>query len=517
MSMGQSAWRKDTRQALSTYGPRAMPRYAALCPWRHALCAIGNQKPEASKMNEFDKKDYLPDFVSKMKKENLDDVVIETFRHYHHQALNGETGLIHDRDILPVELDEIQELGNLDIYQEQGERAYENAVRIVLNGGLGTSMGLTGPKSLLKVKDGHSFLSLIMNQAEASEVNLLFMNSFSTHDDTLAALEKINSALKPRSFLQNKYPKVLRENFAPACWPENPKLEWNPPGHGDVYTALYTSGMLQQLLAENIHYAFISNSDNLGARMDASLLGYFATKEITFMMEVAEKTPSDVKGGHLAKLRNSGRFILREAAQCPKEEIVAFQQIGPYRYFNTNSIWINLNSLNQLITNSKKILLPLILNAKTLDPRDKNSPPVYQFETAMGAAISLFDNAAAVRVPRSRFFPVKTCNDLLIMRSDCFVFTEKKNLRMNPERTTDQAQETIKIKLDPKFYGKIDEFDRRFADGVPSLVDCCALTVEGDVLFEKDVKIDGSVTIKNTQAHQAVIKAGTVIDEDLTL
>ena len=466
-------------------------------------------------MNDIVKKDYLTDFVSKMKKENLDDIVIETFRHYLNQAVNGETGLIYDSDIQPVELDEIQELGNLDIYQEQGESAYKNAVRIVLNGGLGTSMGLTGPKSLLKVKDGHSFLSLIMNQAENSHVNLLFMNSFSTHDDTLAALDKINSPLKPKSFRQNKYPKVLQENFAPASWPPNPKLEWNPPGHGDVYTALYTSGMLQQLLDENIYYAFISNSDNLGARMDASLLGYFAKKEIPFMMEVAEKTPSDVKGGHLAKLRNNDRFVLREAAQCPKEEIVAFQKIGPYRYFNTNSIWINLNALNQIFKKINKILLPLILNSKTLDPRDEDSPPVYQFETAMGAAISLFDKAAAVRVPRSRFFPVKTCNDLLAMRSDCFVFTEKKDLRMNPEKKINQKQETIKIKLDPKFYGKIDNFDQRFADGVPSLVDCYSLTIEGDVLFSKDVKIKGSVTIKNTQLSQAVVKEGMVIDQDL--
>jgi UTP--glucose-1-phosphate uridylyltransferase len=251
--------------------------------------------------------------------------------------------------------------------------------------------------------------------------------------------------------------------------------------------------------------------------MDASLLGYFAKKEIPFMMEVAEKTPSDVKGGHLAKLSNSGRFILREAAQCPADEIVAFQQIGPYRYFNTNSVWINLKSLDQMFKKMNKILLPLILNTKTLDPRDENSPPVYQFETAMGAAISLFDGAAAVRVPRSRFFPVKTCNDLLIMRSDCFVFTENKDLRMNPERKISQKQETIKIKLDPKFYGKIDDFDQRFADGVPSLVGCYALTIEGDVLFEKDVTVKGSVTIKNTGKTRQVIKAGTVIDRDLIL
>jgi UTP--glucose-1-phosphate uridylyltransferase len=159
----------------------------------------------------------------------------------------------------------------------------------------------------------------------------------------------------------------------------------------------------------------------------------------------------------------------------------------------------------------------LILNSKTLNPRDEKSPPVYQFETAMGAAISLFAKAAAVRVPRSRFFPVKTCNDLLAMRSDCFVFTEKEDLRMNPERKINQKQETIRIKLDPKFYGKIDDFDKRFANGVPSLVDCYSLSIEGDVSFEKNVRIKRSVTIKNPQPLQAVIREGTVIDQDLVL
>jgi UTP--glucose-1-phosphate uridylyltransferase len=467
-------------------------------------------------MNDMRKKNYLPDFVSKMENEALDEIVIETFRHYYRQAIDGETGLIYDRDIEPVDLDEILEFDNLDIYREEGQSAYKNAVRIVLNGGLGTSMGLMGPKSLIEVKEGQSFLNVIINQAENSNVNLLFMNSFSTHDDTLAALAKIKSPLDTRCFRQNKFPKVLRKNFAPAEWPMNPKLEWNPPGHGDVFTSLYSSGMLQQLLADNIQYAFISNSDNLGAQTDASILGYFAQKKLSFMMEVAEKTPSDVKGGHLAKLKKNNRFILREAAQCPENEIVAFQKIGPYRYFNTNSIWINLEHLTRIIEKDKKIMLPLIMNAKTLDPRDGNSPPVYQFETAMGAAISLFDNTAAVRVPRSRFFPVKTCNDLLAMRSDCFVFTGKKTLQMDPVRKIKNKQETIKIKLDPRFYGKIDDFDERFPAGVPSLVECYTLSIEGDVLFEKDVKIKGAVTIKNTGKTQQVIKEGTIIDKDLT-
>ncbi len=272
--------------------------------------------------------------------------------------------------------------------------------------------------------------------------------------------------------------------------------------------------MLQSLLDDGIQYAFISNSDNLGARLDESLLGYFAHHQFPFMMEVAEKTPADIKGGHLARHKN-GRLILREAAQCPADELDAFQDIQRYRYFNTNSVWINLKALKTLFDQQKMIHLPLILNPKTLDPRDKNSPPVYQIESAMGAAISLFEGATAVNVPRTRFYPVKTCNDLLAVRSDCFVYAEDESLRINPIRIKNNKPEATKVKLDPDYYGKIDDLDQRFAAGTPSLVECDALTIKGDVRFEKNVTIKGSVTIKNRQASQTVIKSGTVIDKDL--
>ena len=163
------------------------------------------------------------------------------------------------------------------------------------------------------------------------------------------------------------------------------------------------------------------------------------------------------------------------------------------------------------------LTLPLILNPKTLDPRDDSSPPVYQLESAMGAAISLFDGAAAVRVPRNRFFPVKTCNDLLAVRSDCFVYTEDQGLRMNPEREKLGWSDVVKVKLDPKYYGKIDDLDKRFGDGIPSLVDCNSLTIEGDVGFEKNVTIKGSVCIKNRQRSRETIRSGTIIDQDLIL
>jgi UTP--glucose-1-phosphate uridylyltransferase len=469
-----------------------------------------------SKITPSEATDHLPAFISKMESEGLPPLVSDTFAYYYGEVLQGATGLVCNRDIESVPSDEIESYDNLTEYGSKGVDVFHQTARIILNGGLGTSMGLTGAKSLIEVKSGISFLDIIIRQAENSTVTLAFMNSFNTQDDTLAALSELKPSKFPITFVQHKFPKILQGDFSPATWPLKPILEWNPPGHGDVYTALLTSGMLQSLLDDGIQYAFISNSDNLGARLDESLLGYFAHHQFPFMMEVAEKTPADIKGGHLARHKN-GRLILREAAQCPADELDAFQDIQRYQFFNTNNVWINLKALKTLFDQQKMIHLPLILNPKTLDPRDKNSPSVYQIESAMGAAISLFEGATAVNVPRTRFYPVKTCNDLLAVRSDCFVYAEDESLRINPIRIKNNKPGATKVKLDPDYYGKIDDLDQRFADGIPSLVECDALTIEGDVRFENNVTIKGSVCIINRQNSQAVIEAGTVINKDLVI
>ncbi len=457
-----------------------------------------------------DTHEYLSSFISKMESAELHPVVIDTFTYYYKKIVAGKTGLISDRDIRPVSSDEIEDAKQVKEYTDTGRKVLKNAVIIKLNGGLGTSMGLTRAKSLLKIKNGKTFLEIILKQAERYDVQLALMNSFSTHNDTLAAISRIKPSVSPLLFLQNKFPKILQENFAPATWPKNPEQEWNPPGHGDIFSAIYTSGMLKTLLDRGIVYAFISNSDNLGATMDESLLGYFSENRFPFMMEVAPRTPSDIKGGHIAR-HKEGRLILREAAQCPKDEIDAFQDIKLYGFFNTNNIWINLKDLEKLIEKHGAVNLPMIRNSKTLDPRDENSPRVYQVETAMGAAISLFEGAAVIKVPVSRFFPVKKCGDLLAVRSDRLVFTEDNNLILNPNRRSDN----INIDLDPKYFGKIDLFDERFIDGAPSLIDCESLTIKGDIRFESNVTIKGLVVIKNSGKSQAVIKEGTVIGEDL--
>jgi UTP--glucose-1-phosphate uridylyltransferase len=451
-------------------------------------------------------------FATKMELAGLAPAVIETFYIYYQMVVKGESGLISNQEIQAVPSDEVKDIETLAGYRENGHKAMPHFVMIVLNGGLGTSMGLQTAKSLLPVKHGRSFLDLIVNQAQKANIHLAIMNSFSTDLDTRAALDRAEPIRAPLLFLQNKFPKILRNGFAPASWPANPALEWNPPGHGDIYIALHTSGTLKRLLEDGVRYAMICNSDNLGATADPDLLGYFAAENLPFMMEVAERTPADMKGGHLARHKN-GRLLLREIAQCPETDLDAFKDIKQFHFFNTNNLWVNLEQLENQIKLHGTVRLPLILNPKTLDPRDNSSPPVFQVESAMGAAIALFDNAAAVKTRPSRFYPVKKCNELLALRSDCFVLDEHGCLVQNPDRKLNR----IKIDLDPDYYSLIDSFNQRFSAGVPSLLECENLTIKGDVIFEEGVTIKGRVIIQNQGSSQAVIPARTVVDRDIVL
>ena len=463
-------------------------------------------------------KQFQP-FAEKMEKNGLSPVVIDTFRHYYSLLVRGKTGLITRADIDPVQEGEVADAEKLSGLTEAGRSALRKLVVIKLNGGLGTSMGLSRTKLLLEVKDGLTFLDIIARQILTHRrkrgVNLpiVLMNSFNTEANTQEALSSYRDLATetPLTFLQHKFPKVFQDGFAPAIWPSDPEMEWNPPGHGDIYTALVTSGMLQKLLDAGILYAFISNSDNLGAVVDETILGYFAQNNFPFMMEVADRTEADSKGGHLARLKN-GRLTLREIAQCPENETEEFQDINVYRYFNTNTIWVNLLALKaSLETHHNVIHLPMIRNPKTVDPKDDSTPHVYQLETAMGSAISIFDGATAIRVPRTRFTPVKKCQDLLALWSDCYVLIEDYYVIQNPGRRLD----TLVIRLDSTYYKKIDQFKARFPHGAPSLLDCVSLEVYGDVVFGKGVIVKGKVVIANRSDSQVSIAAGRVIEKDL--
>merc|ERR1719181_323303 len=184
------------------------------------------------------------------------------------------------------------------------------------------------------------------------------------------------------------------------------------------------------------------------------------------MMEVAQRTDADKKGGHLGTVKATGGLTLRESAQCPDEDEKAFQDTSRYTYFNTNNLWVDLEALKAAFEKNNGCLpLPVMKNAKTVDPRDKKSTKVTQLETAMGAAISCFEGAVALQIPRSRFAPVKTTSDLLALRSDAYTLTDDFRIELAPER----AGVPPNVKLDGR-YKFVDDMDKLTPNGAPSLI-----------------------------------------------
>jgi UTP--glucose-1-phosphate uridylyltransferase len=437
-------------------------------------------------------------FREKMQSAGLSEAAIAAFERSFSLLARNESGLIPESSISPVE-----ELPNYEQISQGGADGglLAKAVMLKLNGGLGTGMGLEKAKSLLPVRNGDTFLDLIAHQVLAArketgaKLRFLLMNSFSTSQDTRAHLARYPELGDPRELelLQNKVSKIAVDTLLPIEWPADPDLEWCPPGHGDLYPAILGSGMLDRLLKEGYLYLFVSNSDNLGATMDPALLSWFASCDMPFLMEVTTRTAADRKGGHIASRASDGQLLLRESAQCSDEDMDFFQDIDRHRYFNTNNLWLRLDRLAEALElNGGLLPLPVIRNQKTVDPRNKKSPAVYQLETAMGAAIECFAGAGALVVPRTRFAPVKTTSDLLALRSDAYVITEDGRAMLAPERKGIPPE----IDLDGDHFKLVDQLDAALAGGVPSLLHCRRLTVRGPVRFSSSDRFEGDVVLE---------------------
>lgn len=439
------------------------------------------------------------------------EVAIKVFSHYYRLLESGQQGTIREDDIEPV--GDLPHLERLEADPDARRAALAETVVIKLNGGLGTSMGVTGPKSALPVKDGLTFLDIIARQILATrkaydvELPLVLMNSFRTKKESLAILGEYGDLPVdgiPLDFQQNMEPKLLADDLTPAEWPDDPELAWCPPGHGDLFTALVASGTLDALREKGFRHAFISNSDNLGATPDGRIAAWMAEHDVPFGMEVCRRTRSDRKGGHVAVRKSDGRLILRDSAQVHPDDTQYFQDVSRHRTFNTNNLWIDLDRLAELMAGHDGVLgLPIIVNRKTVDPADPTSPKVIQLETGMGTAIETFEGSQAVVVDRSRFKPVKTTNDLLVLRSDVYELDDAGDLS-----TRHEGDEPY-VDLDPEYYRILADFEARFPVGAPSLLLADKLEVRGDVAFGKDVVIIGEVELTAPAGERRQIEDGT--------
>ncbi|MGC6426734.1 MAG: UTP--glucose-1-phosphate uridylyltransferase [Akkermansiaceae bacterium] len=453
---------------------------------------------------------------AKMQTRGVSEIAIRCFERAYGLVVNGGSSEISESSISPAL--GVLDFGSLSQKVEFDPALVEKTVIIKLNGGLGTSMGLDKVKSLLEVRPGVNFLDLMARQVlslrreTGSEVKFLLMNSEASREDTQNHLRVTAPQLGDPAdleLMQSWAPKLRCDDFSPASHPQKPELEWCPPGHADVYPSLLASGWLERLLEAGVKFAFLSNSDNLGAVLDPTLLAYFSESGAPFMMEVTRRTGADKKGGHLARRDQDGRLVLREVAQCPASDLEYFQDIDRHQFFNTNNVWLNLESLRHVLAENGGVLpLPVIQNLKTVDPRDSASAQVIQLEAAMGAAIECFEGSLAVNVPRSRFAPVKSTSDLLALRSDAYELRNDGRITLAPSRKG--VPPTVRLSGDYKLVDSLSSL------GVPSLIGAREVAITGPLVFEETVEVVGKVSFAAPPGGAAVVPAGVYQDESWT-
>jgi UTP--glucose-1-phosphate uridylyltransferase len=443
--------------------------------------------------------------VGKMRADGQSEDAIRTFERAYRALEAGASGTLPDAELEPVR--DLPAVADLDGDDATG--ALDRVAVVKLNGGLGTSMGMTRAKSLIEAREGLSFLDVIVRQVLAlrarhgARLPLVLMNSYRTRDDALEALKGYPDleADVPPDFLQHREPRIRADDLTPVRWPADPEAEWCPPGHGDLYPALRSSGMLAALRDRGYRYAFVSNADNLGAVLDPRLLAWFAASGAPFAMEVVVGTELDRKGGHIARRRESGRLVLRETAQADDDE--SFRDFRRWRYYNSNNLWMDLDAVAALLDAGDGVIeLPLIVNRKHVAGDD--TPEVIQLESAMGAAIGAFDGARAVCVPRTRFAPVKTTDDLLVLRSDVY--------RLDDDARVVRDAEEPFVELDPDHFKTLADFEARFRHGPPSLAHSERFVVHGDVTFGAGVVVRGDVTVQAPPGEALQVPDGAVLE-----
>lgn len=425
-----------------------------------------------------------------------------------------------------IEWDNIQKLpdGTVCDYKDLSGIATEDIksmldkiVVVKLNGGLGTSMGCHGPKSVIPVRSQLTFLDLTVQQIEHlnktynSAVPLVLMNSFNTDEDTQKVIRKYQGfQVKTYTFNQSRYPRVNKESLMPVAKTAgaNADLEaWYPPGHGDFYHSFRNSGLLQEFINQGKEYVFISNIDNLGATVDLNIVNFLLkgnqSSKCEFLMELTDKTRADVKGGTLIQYDNKLRLL--ELAQVPNTHVEDFKSVKKFKIFNTNNLWINLQAIDTVLKEGT-LDMEVIVNNKTLD----NHMNIIQLEQAVGAAIKSFNGCIGVNVPRSRFLPVKKTDDLLLVMSNLYSL-QNGMLSMSPMR---MFPTTPLVKLGSNHFAKVNEFLRRFGN-IPDMLELDHLTVSGDVTFGRGVSVKGTVIIIANHGDRIDIPAGAILENKI--
>ena len=366
-------------------------------------------------------------------------------------------------------------------------RRCSKAIVLRLNGGLGTSMGLTGAKSLLEAKDGLSFLDIIARQvlalrAEHDAELPLRADGLVLHARGLAgragATTRTSTSACRSTSSRTRSRSSSSTDLTPVEWPDDPALEWCPPGHGDLYTALVTSGMLEDAARARLRVRVRRQlrQPRRGARPAHPRLAARAS-EIPFLMEVTERTEADRKGGHLATPQADGRLVLRETAQTPERGPRG--AAGP-RAATATPTRTTCGSTCARWTRAMRerddvLGLPMIRNAEDRRPgrqvlarrlpaRDRDG----RGDRGLRGRPRADRPAHALRAGQDHRRPARAA--LGRLPAD-----------RRRARGARAARASPIVTLDPDHYKLMRDFDARFPTGPPSLVEGDRFEVEGDV------------------------------------
>ena len=439
-------------------------------------------------------------FINKMKQKGLSPSSILQFQELYEQFTNH---LPPKEDHKPVSIQEIDPYNLISKKQETlGLKALHKVIYVKINGGLGTSMGCTGPKATIPIKGKKTFLDYILKDINQSRkkyripLPLVLMNSFYTHTQTETALLKQKKIF---SFIQNEFPRIDAKTLKPFSNPEKPEQEWYPPGHGNFLPCFLESGLLDTFIDQGFEYLFISNVDNLFATLCPKILGHMIDKNLSFLMETTPRTNQDSKGGALTKYQH--KLCLLEKSQVHPHTLKNFENIKKFPLFNTNNIWIHLKSIKTTLAKHPQI--PLIINQK----RDETGNPFIQLETALGSYLNIFENSGCIVVPRSRFFPVKKNADLLLLQSDI--------VKESPSGLS-LTVDTLPIISLSKDYDDISRY-HHFIQKIPSLKNLKTLSINGAICIRENVEFKGTVHINVAENQLLILKNKSFENQTISL
>ena len=318
--------------------------------------------------------------------------------------VTGDVRVPADEDILTMpETDSPEEARLTKLGQEamaKGELAFA-----VLAGGMATRMGGV-VKALVHAIEDKTFLALRLAENATAQkhagciVPLWLMTSDATDAPIRAALKDLKAPPHVRAFMQNLSVRLTPDGHV---WKdEQGKPSLHASGHGDLPDALRRSGYLAEFIAQGGKYVWIANLDNLGASIDAAILGKFIDAQKDVMVEVCEKAPGD-KGG--IPVHALGKLQVLEEFRLPQGFDAA-----AVRVFNTNTFLVRADKLQNAQIEWSFFEVEKKVSGK----------PAIQYERLLQELTSALD-ATYLKVPRegakSRFLPVKD-HDELARRKD---------------------------------------------------------------------------------------------------